>query len=67
MNIALPLCGLILFLMGAVLILRSMWLRKPNHPTVTGRKSWKYAIRPWRYKDMWEPTGFPLYISGYVF
>jgi len=64
LNIAVPLGGLVMVMLGFVLVLRSMWLRKPNNPTITGGGGWKFALFPWRYKDLWASPGYKYYIIG---
>ncbi|PKK83985.1 MAG: hypothetical protein CVT49_06045 [candidate division Zixibacteria bacterium HGW-Zixibacteria-1] len=64
MQTALPLAGLILVLIGFILLMRSMWLRKPDHPTITGESSWRYSIFPWKYKQMWVSSGYLIFMLG---
>ena len=52
--------GLILLLTGFILVMRGMWLRKPNHPSLEGhgiRIGFRLAFHPWRYKDYWDKNG----------
>jgi len=69
--------GLILLLTGFILVMRGMWLRKPNHPSLEShdlKTGLGLTFQPWKYKDYWEKAGHKydfvgrlLFVSGMVF
>lgn len=58
--------SLVLMLAGFIFGMRGMWLRKPNHPSVSGLVGWRMNVMPWRYKEYWEPAGYKYYFLGIV-
>ncbi len=64
METAMMIASLIFMLVGFIFAMRGMWLRKPNHPSISGMVSWRMNLMPWRYKEYWEPSGYKLYFSG---
>jgi len=60
------LIGLVALLVGFILTMRGMWLRKPDHPSISGLVNWRVNLMPWRYKDYWEPSGYQSYFAGIV-
>ncbi|SYZ74466.1 hypothetical protein TRIP_C90094 [Candidatus Zixiibacteriota bacterium] len=57
--------GGIALVAGIILILASLWYRKPDHPSITGGGTVKHALF-WRYKNFWEPKGYKLYNWGMI-
>ena len=61
--------GLILLLTGFILVMRGMWLRKPNHPSLEGpgiRVGFRLAFLPWKYIEYWESNGYVYDLVGRV-
>ena len=53
--------GFILLLTGFILVMRGMWLRKPNHPSLEShdfKTGLRLTFQPWKYKDYWDKTGY---------
>lgn len=57
--------SLLLVLSGMILVMASLWYRAPNHPSVTGERPIR-AILLWKYKHLWNPPGYKLYIWGTI-
>jgi len=58
---------IILFIIGALFYLRSLWLRKPDHPTITGKGTWKMGLTPWKFRSHWHSRGYMYYMAGMLF
>ncbi|MBN1211635.1 MAG: hypothetical protein JXA92_03580 [candidate division Zixibacteria bacterium] len=52
----------ILFIASFVLLFRSMYLRKPDHPWIVGKLSFREGIKFWKFKEYWKPRGYAYYV-----
>lgn len=57
--------SLLLALTGMILVMASLWYRAPNHPSVTGERPIR-GLLFWKYKHLWNPPGYKLYIWGTI-
>jgi hypothetical protein len=57
--------GFISLVAGIILILASLWYRKPDHPSITGEGQIKHALF-WRYKQFWTPKGYKFFLWGEI-
>ena len=57
-----------LLLIGSILLdIRSMWFRKPDHPTcVTSNLFVISAVnfKPWKYRDYWDKPGYGYFVAS---
>jgi hypothetical protein len=65
--IILPLFGLILVLIGFILNLRAMWLRRPGHPQIDGRHTSWNPIKSFKIlRNYYEGNGYRCLIWGNI-
>jgi len=65
MKILIAVADFVFLISGIILIIVSLSYRKLDHPSITGGKGWM-DFRFWRYKHLWNPPGYLLYILAII-
>jgi hypothetical protein len=54
----------VLFIAAFVLLMRSMSLRKPDHPWIDYKLPFREGIKFWKFKEYWKPRGYAYYVTS---
>ena len=54
----------VLFITAFVLLIRSMSLRKPDHPWIDSKLPFREAVKFWKFKTYWKPRGYACYVTS---